>query len=104
MKRDKSAETYEDLAEKLKSNLDDDRTRLSDYLTRLISAISQDEERIIIAADAVAKISDSLTKQTHLSIDVMKIVAKARTQGGDDGIDPIDEEIGRPFEKRKGPN
>lgn len=89
-------QTYEQLAERLKANLDEDRRRLSEYLTRLIDVVSLDDERVIIAADAVAKISDSLTKQTHLSIDVMKVVARARGTAKDDP-DSIDDEIGRPF-------
>lgn len=105
-KKDDDSQTYEELAERLKSNLDEDRSRLSEFLSRLIRVVSEDDDRVIIAADAVAKISNALTQQTHLSIDVMKIVAKTRSVK-DDNTTSIDDAIGHPFveaDAEKDPN
>lgn len=90
----------ETLKAQLISNLKKDRDNLSNYVTVLLEKTTDAEDpyAFIAAAEPLAKLSDSLTKQNSLLLAALNSVIK-REKGeapDDDDID-LNDEIGRPF-------
>lgn len=78
-------------ADELLEDIQNDRTRLSDFFDRVLQI-----EDTTIVAEAVARIADSLTKQNTLRINALKTLIKKRNVTDDDE-DGVFDEIGRPF-------
>lgn len=87
----------EQLLAALKKKIEEDRQRLSGFLTKLISSVDavDDPLTVISAADSVAKIGDTLTRQNHLTIEALKVLSKKDPKGKTE--DDIFSEVGRPF-------
>lgn len=88
----------EELLSSLKSKIEEDRKRLSTFLTKLIASVDQIDDPLTVvgASDAVAKIGEALTRQNHLTIEALKIVAKRSPKSDKD--DDIFSDVGRPFQ------
>lgn len=84
-----------DLVEELLENVEDDRSRLSDFLDRLIET----GESPVLIAEYVAKIAAELTRQNHVKVATVKALGKnIVSNGSDEEDDDIANAIGRPFE------
>lgn len=100
MREKKTDDPIEGLLEELRTDISHDRDRLSGVLDKLIRAAGEDPDRIIVVAETVAKIGDSLTKQNHLRVDALKALAKRNLRpDDDDDLDPFSD-IGGPFDSR----
>lgn len=103
-------EDKDPLAEKLNEivkSIEQDRTRLSDYLDTLISTVktiaSEEDGKMIVvsSADSIAKIGDSLMKNNQLRATVVKSIVD-RLSADEEKEDDLDSnkvarEIGGPF-------
>lgn len=94
-KSDDDGDEVVELVEELVCDLASDRERLSGFLDRIIAF---DDPHMI--AEAVAKLSDALTRQTHLRIGVIKARLKAKPSDKDGKrAAEVFDEIGRPFQE-----
>ena len=95
----KKTGTVDEMVGDLADRLQSDRQRVSDYLTKLLSAIDLNEDpfSVVAAADSVAKVADALTRQSHLSVEALKVLIRRETAG--DKTEETYDEIGLPFEE-----
>ncbi len=95
----KTDDPVEKIVDDLQVKLDEDRSRVSKYLTNLISSVNQvnDPLTTIAAADAVAKLSDALTRQNNLRVESVKSLVRRGAKRPTDAEGVFDE-IGRPFD------
>lgn len=87
-----------DIADLVDKRVAHDRERLSNYLNKLIESVEQtgDPLTVIGSADAIAKIGEALTRQNHLTIESMKVLA--RRPGTKQDHSDLESDIGLPFE------
>ena len=74
-------------------NVGEDRTRLSNFLDKLISQHGDQPAGI---AEYVAKIAAELSRQNQVKVNTVKALGKALDQP-DEEDDDFSDEIGRPF-------
>lgn len=83
-----------DIAQQLIEDLDSDRERLSKFFDKLLIAAEGDPH---VLAEPVARIADSLTKQSALRVATLKIKTKAAAETNDNKDADTYQNIGRPF-------
>lgn len=96
MREKRTDDPAEDLLNELRTDIGEDRRRLSDVLDKLIKAAGDDPDRIIAVAETVAKVGDALTKQNALRVSALKALAKMNLRDLDDEEDPFSD-IGAAF-------
>jgi hypothetical protein len=87
----------DDLAEQVDEILDnvgEDRTRLSNFLDKLLAEHGDQPAGI---AEYVAKIAAELSRQNQVKVNTVKALGKALSEPSDDDEEDMSDEIGRPF-------
>lgn len=97
-----AADDFTIVVEKTLKNIDEDRSRISGILDDIIVALKKDPEssgdKLIFAAQSLAKIADSLVKNNQLQVSVAALLKRP---GGakDQKEDPVSAAIGKfPFQ------
>lgn len=105
MQGKKPEDPIEKLLRDLSSDIESDRQKLGGVLDKLIEYGKTDPDRMVVVAETVAKIGDSLTKQNHLRVDAIKALSRRnlREEKDDSDDDPFDD-IGTPFSARSHEN
>lgn len=89
-KKDELAEKVDEIL----GNVGEDRTRLSNFLDKLLSEHGDQPAGI---AEFVAKIAAELSRQNQVQVNTVKALGKALSTPTEDDDDDIQDEIGRPF-------
>ena len=98
-KTDDETDQVDKMVRDLSQAIDNDRQKLTKVLDKLVTyADGHEGVEAIAVAESVAKLADSLTKQNHLKVEALKILAKKRSSSeGERDEDPFDD-IGGAFE------
>jgi hypothetical protein len=95
--QEKKSDPVENLLQDLKTDIESDRKKLTEVLDDLIKYGKTDPDRMVVVAETVAKIGDSLTKQNHLRVDAIKALARRNLREDDKGDDDPFNDIGSAF-------
>jgi len=80
--------------EEILDNVGEDRTRLSNFLDKLLEEHGDQPAGI---AEYVAKIAAELSRQNQVRVNTVKALGKALSEPSDEDEEDISDEIGRPF-------
>lgn len=101
---DTEEQVVDQMVRDLSADIKSDREKLTKVLDRLVKVIDGNEGLEAIAvAESVAKLGDSLTKQNHLRVEALKILAKRKPKEEDPDADAFDD-IGSAFDFNRSEN